>query len=155
MTKTFQILFICHGNICRSPMAESIMTALLKEAGMEDRVKVASAAAHEDALGCRPHRGTVEILRRKGIPLVPHTARLMTQEDGEMYDLLIGMDVRNVEGMKRIVGQRNAHKVKMLLDFSSRPRPISDPWYTGSFDDAFRDIDEGCRALISYLRGVL
>ncbi len=147
----YRVLFVCHGNICRSPMAESIMSYLVGKAGIIN-VAVSSAATHTDALGCTPHRGTVEILRKKGVPLVPHVARLMTGEDGEKYDLLIGMDKWNVEDMKKIVGQKNAYKVRMLLDFSDRVRPIADPWYTGNFDDSFRDIEEGCKCLLSYLK---
>lgn len=148
----YRILFVCHGNICRSPMAESVMKHLAEKSGYGE-IEVASAAAHDDAIGWGPHRGTREILEKKGVPLVPHVARLMTRADGEKFDLLIGMDLANVQDMKEIVGKKNEHKVHMLLDFSSRPRPIADPWYTGNFDDSFRDIREGCEALLSYLIG--
>ena len=148
-----RILFVCHGNICRSPMAESVMSDLVTKAGLEHEIEVASAAAHDDAIGWGPHRGTREILEKKGIPLVPHVARLMKKEDGEKFDFLIGMDRPNVRDMQQIVGGKNAHKVHMLLDFSSRPRPIADPWYTGNFDDSFRDILEGCEALLCFLMG--
>lgn len=153
----FRILFVCHGNICRSPMAESVMAHVIKTAGCGDKVEVASAAAHTDEIGNPPHRGTREILKRKGIPLVPHSARLMTRADGDAFDLLIGMDRWNVEDMKEIVGEQNAAKVRMFLEFSPRPRPIADPWYTGNFDDTYRDIDEGCACLLAYLKesGVL
>lgn len=148
----YSILFVCHGNICRSPMAESVMTDLLVRHGGKGSVLVSSAAAHTDEIGNPPHRGTAECLRARGIPLVPHRARLMTARDGDSFDLLIGMDVWNVRDMKRIVGEKNADKVKMLLDFSDRPRPIADPWYTGNFDESFRDILEGCEGLYAYLK---
>lgn len=148
------ILFVCHGNICRSPMAESVFTALVSARGLKERVVVASAAAHTDALGEPPHRGTREKLEREGIPLIPHRARLMTASDGEKYDYLIGMDDWNVRDMRRIVGTKNAEKVCKLLDFSSRPRAIADPWYTGNFDDTFDDIEEGCNALLRHLVAV-
>lgn len=148
----YKILFVCHGNICRSPMAESVMADLIEKNGYGERVAVSSAAAHDDAIGWPPHRGTAEILQRKGVPLVPHVARLMTRADGDDFDLLIGMDRWNVSDMKEIVGKKNAHKVRMLLDFSPRPRPIADPWYTGNFDDSYRDIAEGCEGLVSYLK---
>ena len=153
----YKILFVCHGNICRSPMAESVMSDLLRKNGAEDRVEVSSAAAHTDAIGCTPHRGTRECLRAKGVPLVPHVARLMTREDGKVYDLLLGMDEWNVLDMKSIVGEAYAHKVHLLLEFSTRCRPIADPWYTGNFDDSFRDILEGCEGLMRFLKeeGVL
>ncbi len=127
------------------------MHDLLVRCGAEKKVAVSSAAAHTDAIGCTPHRGTVECLVARGIPLVPHTARLMTRGDGDLYDLLIGMDRWNVEDMKSVVGAKNAHKVRLLLDFSPRPRPIADPWYTGNFDETYRDIAEGCEGLLRYL----
>ena len=133
-------------------MAESVMTDLLVRRGGKGSVLVSSAAAHTDEIGNPPHRGTAECLRARGIPLVPHRARLMTARDGDTFDLLIGMDVWNVRDMKRIVGEKNADKVKMLLDFSDRPRPIADPWYTGNFDESFRDILEGCEGLYEYLK---
>lgn len=143
-----RILFICHGNICRSPMAESVFSHMLAERNLTG-VAVSSAATHSDELGNPPHRGTIETLRREKIPLIPHRARLLTREDGEKYDLLIGMDENNVRDILRIVEQRNAGKVKMLLDFTERPRPIADPWYTGDFDRTFEDIIEGCNALLA------
>ena len=148
----FKVLFVCHGNICRSPMAESVMADLIEREGLSSQVEVSSAAAHDDAIGCGPHRGTREILRRKGVSLVPHIARRMTQDDGKRFDLLIGMDEYNVRDMKKIVGERYADKVHLLLEFSPRPRPIADPWYTGNFDDSFRDIEEGCRGLLDFLK---
>ena len=133
-------------------MAESIMAHLLQKTGNSGRAEVASAAAHTDELGSPPHRETREILKNKGIPLVPHRARLMMPEDGEKYDILIGMDKWNVADMKQIVGPRNAGKVHLFLEFSPRPRPIADPWYTGNFDETYRDISEGCDGLLSHLK---
>lgn len=147
------MLFVCHGNICRSPMAESVCAYLIKERGLTNSVCVDSAAAHRDELGEPPHRGTREKLQKEGIPLVPHRARLLTACDGEEYDYLIGMDDYNVRDMRRIVGEKNAHKVKRLLDFTSVPRPIADPWYTGNFDQTFDEILEGCNALLDALCG--
>ncbi len=146
-----KILFVCHGNICRSPMAESVCVHLLRQKKI-DGVSVSSAAAHRDELGSPPHYGTQAKLKREGIPLVPHRARLMTRQDGEEYDLLIGMDEYNVRDMKRIVGDEHGKKVKKLLDFSSCPRAIADPWYTGDFDAAYSDILEGLGGLFEYLK---
>lgn len=147
----FRILFVCHGNICRSPMAESVMAYLIERRGLTADIAVASAAAHTDEIGNQPHRGTREKLAQEGIPLVPHRARLMTERDGEEYDLLIGMDRWNVKDMQRIVGRKNAHKVHMLLDYADSPRAIADPWYTHNFDETFHDVMEGCNALLDYL----
>ena len=146
------ILFVCHGNICRSPMAESVFTYLVRQKGMEGKVCCASAAAHTDELGNPPHYGTREKLRKERIPLVPHRARLMTKQDGEEFDLLIGMDEYNVRDMKRIVGEKNAHKVHLLLEYAGSSRPIADPWYTGDFDETFDDVMEGCTALLNALQ---
>lgn len=144
------ILFVCHGNICRSPMAESVFTYLCEKSGVKT-IACASAAAHTDEIGNPPHYGTCEKLRREGIPLVPHRARLMTKADGEKFDLLIGMDEYNVRDMKRIVGEKNAHKVHLLLEYAGSSRAIADPWYTGDFDATFEDVMTGCTALLQTL----
>ncbi len=132
-------------------MAESIFMHIAEERGLGGEVAAASAAAHSDELGNPPHRGTREKLAEMGIPLIPHRARLLTREDGERYDLLIGMDEANRRDILRVVGAKNAHKVKCLLDFSAHPRAIADPWYTGNFDETFNDVWEGCNALLGYL----
>ena len=147
----YKILFVCHGNICRSPMAESVMKYLLENSVLLERVHVASAAAHTDEIGSQPHRGTRAVLAEKGIPLVPHRARLMTAADGAEYDLLIGMASYNVRDMKRIA-RGNEGKVFRLLDFTDHPRDIADPWYTGDFEETFSDIMAGCTALLERLK---
>lgn len=129
-------------------MAECIFVNLLKESCKLNAFEISSAAAHRDEIGNIPHRKAVEILFRHGVPLIPHRARLMTREDAAHYDLLIGMDEWNIGDMKAIAGEEYACKVKRLLDFSARPRDVADPWYTGDFETAYRDIDEGCRALL-------
>ena len=132
-------------------MAESVFAHLAEKRGLGGEVAVASAAAHTDEIGNPPHRGTREKLKEMGIPLIPHRARLLTREDGEKYDLLIGMDEYNRRDILRVVGAENAHKVKCLLDFTPHPRAIADPWYTGNFDETYRDIIEGCNALLGFL----
>lgn len=146
-----RILFVCHGNICRSPMAESVCAYLVSKRSLQGRIEVSSAAAREDELGSPPHRGTREKLAREGIPLVPHRARLLTREDGERFDYIIGMDSHNLRDMKRILGEAPGAKLCLLLDFTSSPRPIADPWYSGNFDETFDDILLGCNALLDAL----
>ena len=146
-----RILFVCHGNICRSPMAESVCAEMIRRRGWERFVAVSSAAAHTDEIGNPPHRGTREKLTREGIPLVPHRAVLMTALDGEKYDYLIGMDAANVRDMKRIVAPKGEGKVCRLLDYASSPRSIADPWYTGDFEQTYEDVVEGCAALLDRL----
>ena len=147
-----KILFVSHGNIWRPPMAESVFSYVVGKKGMDGKISCASAAAHTDEIGNAPHYGTREKLRKEQIPLVPHRARLMTKQDGEEFDLLIGMDEYNVRDMKRIVGEKNAHKVHLLLEYAGSARPIADPWYTGDFDETFEDVMEGCSALLNALQ---
>lgn len=147
-----RILFVCHGNICRSPMAEFVMNDLAKRAGMADRLEAASAATSVEEIGNGVHWGAREKLRAEGVRMAPHSARQMTRADYDRYDLLIGMDRMNVRSMLRILGGDPDGKVYRLLDFTDRPGDIADPWYTGDFDATYRDVAEGCEALIERLR---
>ncbi len=143
-----KILFICHGNICRSTMCESVMTYLVKQRGIETHFKIASAATSREEIGNPSHYGTVNKLRETGIPLVPHKAVQMTKEDYEEYDYLIGMDDWNIKNMQRIAGGDPEHKIYKLLEFAGSTRDIADPWYTGNFDETYREIIEGCEAFL-------
>ena len=147
MTK---ILMICHGNICRSPMAESVMTHLVQEAGLSGEFYIQSAATSREEIGNSVHHGTVKKLRQMGVPLVPHRAVQMTRADYDKYDLIIGMDQWNRKNMLRILGGDPEGKVHLLLDFTDRKGDIADPWYTGDFDETYRDVLEGCRGLLEY-----
>ena len=146
------VLFVCHGNICRSTMAESVFTDLVNRRGLSKKFAISSAATHSDELGNSPHYGTREKLRRENIPLVPHRARLLTRDDGEKYDYIIGMDEENLRHMKRILGTAYEGKNSLLLDYSSHPRAIADPWYTGNFDATYDDVREGCEAFLAWLQ---
>lgn len=146
------VLFVCHGNICRSPMAESVFYHLVKKAGLEKKIRVDSAAAHTDELGNPPYYRTQEVLKAKNIPLVPHTARLLTERDGEIFDYIIGMDEYNLRDILRIVGNGQADKVYKLLDFTPTPRAIADPWYTRNFEVTYNDILAGSQALLAHIR---
>ena len=146
----YKILMVCHGNICRSPMAEFVLREMLKKRGVEG-VEVASAATSTEEIGNGVHRGTVRILHSLGIDCSFKRARQMTRADYVEYDLLLGADSRNIVNMKRIAGADPDGKILRLLDFTDRPRDISDPWYTGDFDTTYSDVKEGCEALIAYL----
>ena len=147
-----KILFVCHGNICRSPMAEYVFKDMVRRQGMEDAFEISSAATSREEIGNGVHPGTRRKLKEVGIPCGNHRARQMTGKDYAHYDYLIGMEQWNLRNMYRLAGvgpeEDSPKKIWRLLDFGNRPRDIADPWYTGDFDEAYRDIDEGCRALL-------
>ncbi len=145
-----KILFLCHGNICRSPMAEMVMKHLVQQAGRDDIV-VDSAALHTDAIGCNIHRGTRTVLLAKGIPFDRRKAWLITAAVAHEYDYLIGMDAYNRADLKRLVYPEDLPKVYTLLEFAGSPRDIADPWYTGDFELTYQDVLEGCAALLKSL----
>lgn len=144
------ILFLCHGNICRSPMAEFVMKKLLADAGRDD-IKVESAALHTDEIGSDIHYGTRAKLREMGIPFAPRAAWLLTAAKAKEYDLLIGMDSYNIADLKRLVFPEDLPKVHSLLSYAGSERSIADPWYTGNFDETYDDVLAGCKALLADL----
>lgn len=145
------ILFVCLGNICRSPMAEFVFRDLVQKRGLGDRFHIASAATSAEELGNPVHPGTRRRLAREGISTAGKTAVQLTRRDYGRYDLLIGMEQRNLSAMLRILGGDPQGKVRRLLDFTGSPRDISDPWYTGGFDRTYDDVWEGCLGLLEYL----
>lgn len=146
-----RILFICHGNICRSTMAESVMTELVRRAGREHEFVIDSAATSREELGNPPHPGTVAKLAEEGIPVVPHRARQITRDEYERWDHIIYMDGENRRNLMRILRQDSEGKVSRLLDWTDRPNDVADPWYTGNFDATWHDVFEGCQALLEKL----
>ena len=146
-----KILFVCHGNICRSPMAEFVMKHLVREVGLADEIIVESKALHRDELGSDTHRGTREVLRAHGIPFSKRSAALMTAADYAAYDCIIGMDTENMRDLDRLTGGDPDGKVHRLLSYTGEERDVADPWYTGNFDATYRDVDAGCRALLREL----
>ena len=148
MTK---ILFICHGNICRSTMAEYVMKHLVQKNGLEHDVFIDSAATSTEEIGNGVHHGTRRKLAQVGIPCGDHRARQVTWADYQHFDLLIGMDAANLRNLRRMLKNDPDGKVSLLLDYTDRPGPIADPWYTGDFDATYRDVLEGCQGLLNNL----
>ena len=147
-----KVLFVCHGNICRSTMAESVFTHMVKQRHMEHLFEIDSAATSREEIGNGPHYGTVGKLRQGGIPVVPHRAVQMTQADYDYYDYLIGMDTANIRNMNRIAGGDPDGKIYKLLSFAGSGRDVADPWYTGDFDSTYRDVVEGLEGFFEFLR---
>ena len=146
-----KVLFVCHGNICRSTLAESLFIHMVKEKGIEDMFYINSAATSREEIGNGPHYGTVKKLREMGIPVVPHRAVQMTKNDYEEYDYLIGMDTANIRNMNRIAGGDPDGKIYKMLSFAGSGRDVADPWYTGDFDATYEDVFAGCEGFLEYL----
>lgn len=141
-----RIMFVCHGNICRSTMSEFVMKHLVQQAGIADKVYIASSATSYEAIGCDIHRGTKAVLDEHGIPYTKRAAVRLEKSDFDKYDYFIGMDDENIHDMKRILG--TIRKIHKLLEFAGENRSISDPWYTGDFNKTYEDVCLGCEALL-------
>ena len=150
MTK---VLFVCHGNICRSPMGEVILKDMARRRGVSDVLYIESAAAHMDEIGSPVYPPARRKLAQMGISCDGKRARLMTRADYDRFDLLLGADSYNIRDMRRICGGDPQNKIRRLHDFTANPRDIADPWYTDDFDTAANDIVEGCEALLGELFG--
>lgn len=146
-----KVLFVCLGNICRSPMAEMVFKDLVRKNGLENEFYIDSAATSSEEVGNGMHYGTVQKLRKEGITFTDHRARRITKEDYEKFDYIIGMEERNIINILRIIGDDKEQKVCRLLDFTDNPRDIADPWYTGNFDVTYKDVLEGCKALLNQI----
>ncbi|MCR4764685.1 MAG: low molecular weight phosphotyrosine protein phosphatase [Bacteroidaceae bacterium] len=146
-----KILFVCHGNICRSPMAEFVMKDLVQKAGLEDLFYIESAATSTEEIGNEVYPPAKRKLGEHGISCKGKTARQMRRNDYQRFDLLVGMDDWNIRNMIRIVGGDPEGKIHKLLEFTTRKGDVADPWYTGDFDATWRDVIEGCTGLIKQL----
>ena len=144
-------MFVCLGNICRSPMAKFIFIDLLKKRGFLDKVLVDSSATSASEEGNGLYNKAKIKLKEKNIECENHVAKQITKEDYKRFDYIIGMENRNIDNILRIVGNDKEEKVFRLLDLSKSPRDISDPWYTDDFEKAYNDIYEGCEALLNFL----
>ena len=146
-----RVLFVCHGNICRSPMAHHVFQQMVDEAGYHKEFYINSAATHTDALGDSIYPPAHRKLLSEGVKLLDHRATLLTAKDYEDYDYIIAMDSRNVTNILRICGGDPQGKVFRLMDITSRPADVADPWYTGDFDATYEDVTLGCTALLEKL----
>lgn len=144
-----RILFVCHGNICRSPMAEFIMKKLVADAGLSEMFEIASAATSTEEIGNPVYPPARRKLAEHGIACDGKTARQLTRRDYEYYDLLIGMDRYNIRNMERMCGGDPDDKIHMLMEYAGNARQdVADPWYTGDFNATWRDCMNGCRGLL-------
>ena len=150
-----KVLFVCLGNICRSPMAEFVFKEMIKKDNSGIEFFVDSAATSNEELGNLTHIGTRRKLQEEGIPYKNHYSRKIVDKDYEIYDYIIGMEESNIRNILRIIGEDPEKKVHRLLDFTEKPRDIADPWYTGNFDKTYEDVVEGCRALLDYLKSTV
>ncbi len=147
-----RILFICHGNICRSPMAEFVMKDLVKKAGLEAQFYIESAATSTEEIGNPVYPPARRKLAEHGISCAGKKARQFTNADYDQYDLLIGMDRANLRNMYRICGGDYDGKLHLLMEYTDRPGDVADPWYTDDFEAAWRDVLEGCTGLLERLQ---
>ena len=146
-----KVLFVCHGNICRSTMAQYVMQDLVNRQGLADHFYINSAATSMEEIGNPVHRGTRAKLKEVGIPCGDHRAVQMQRSDYDKYDYLIGMEERNRRNMLRILGSDQEGKVSLLLDYAGSHGNIVDPWYTGDFTTTYSDIVRGCEGFLTFL----
>jgi len=144
-----KVLFVCLGNICRSPMAEMIFKDLVKKHSMQNKFHIESCATSYEEEGNGLHYGAIDILNRHNIHIDPHKAHRLQKSDYDKFDYLIGMEESNIYNIMRIIGEDPKHKVYRLLDFSNNPRDIADPWYTGNFVKTYDDLQEGLNAFLT------
>lgn len=147
-----KVLFVCLGNICRSPMAEYVFKDMVKKEGLEEKFYIDSAATSTEEIGNPMHHGTRNKLKQMNIEYGNHIARQITKKDYNKFDYIIAMEERNIINIKRIVGEDTRNKIFKLLDFSSNPRDIADPWFTGDFDKTYEDITQGLSGFLNYLK---
>lgn len=146
-----RVLFVCHGNICRSPMAEYVMKDLVQKAGLEDEFEIASAATSTEEIGNPVYPPARNKLAQHGISCQGHAARQLKRADYGRWDLLIGMDQANLRNMNRICGGDPEGKIHLLMDYTARPGEVADPWYTGDFEATWQDVLLGCSQLLQQL----
>lgn len=152
MADVKKILFICHGNICRSPMAEFVMKHLVEEAGLSDRFEIASAAISTEEIGNPVYPPARQKLAEHSIGCEGKRARVMTRDDFRYYDYIVAMDQENLQGLRWLFGKDKDRKVSLLMDYTSRPGDVADPWYTRDFETTWQDVLEGCQGLLEDIK---
>ena len=145
-------MFVCYGNICRSPMAEFLMKDYINKKGEQDEFFIKSSATSTEELGNPVHRGARAVLDRLGISYAGKYSQRLTAEDYKKYDYFIGMDENNRRTMKRMLGGDPENKVSLLLDYTDTPRDVADPWWTGDFEATYNDITRGIDGLYNFLK---
>ena len=148
-----KVLFVCHGNICRSTMAQYVMQYLVEKNGLGESFFIDSAATSTEEIGNPVDPRTRRKLQQEGIHCGNHCARQLTRKDYEDFDYLIGMDHNNLRNMLRILKDDPLGKVSLLLDWTEKPQDIADPWYSGNFDVTYEDVTKGCKALLKKISG--
>ncbi len=147
-----RICFVCHGNICRSTMAQFVFQDMVNRQGLAENFHIDSAATSTEELGNGPHYGTVRKLKSVGVPVLSHRARQVSLKDYEAFDYIIGMDTWNIRNLHRMLKNDPDGKVYKLLSFSGNGRDIADPWYTGNFDETYADVVEGLEGFLTFLK---
>jgi protein-tyrosine phosphatase len=147
-----QVLFVCLGNICRSPMAEGVFRNLLKKENLSNKISVDSAATSSWHIGSPPHKGTLAILKKYNISADGLVGRQLTKDDFETFDYIIGMDESNVKNIFEITGKPQHPKIIRLLDLTQHNKDVPDPYYTGDFEETYQLVTDGCRALLEKIR---
>ena len=149
----YRILFVCHGNICRSPMAEFVLKQKVAERGLSGRFEIASAATSREEIGNPVYPPARRMLAEHGIACDGKTARQMTRADYAHYDYIVAMDRNNLRNLQRLLGSDTDGKISLLMDYTDTPRDVADPWYTGDFQTTWDDVQEGCDGLLRELLG--
>ncbi len=150
-SKITKILFVCLGNICRSPMAEFVMKDIVDKAGLSHEFEIASAATSTYEIGNPVYPPARKKLAEHGIDCAGKTARQITQRDYDYYDYIVAMDQSNLRNLRAMLGEDKHKKISLLMDYTNRPADVADPWYTGDFQATWDDVSEGCTELLTFI----